>query len=119
MTTTTGILRQSAEEILSDVETFYLGPGSPWIDGIQRSPSDPRLLEITMWDPDDVTEGEGDRVTYRVSAGRLKDAFLAAKKNGLALCCERDIADEQLGLGCAADLDIIIQMACYGRLVWG
>lgn len=113
----TGIARQSATEILDDLEYFYFGGTTPWIHGATRNTQDTGLTVITMSDPD---SEDLDKVKhYTVSAERIKDAFAQARANGLRLCCASDISSYGLGCGCAADLATVIQLACYGRLVFG
>jgi len=117
MSAPTGILTQPAASVLEDVDEFFFGY-LPWYHGSVYNADRSRLI-VTMTDPD---EDEGDNETtktYELSAQQIKDAFATAKQKRYHLCCEADIADEQLGLGCAQDLDIILQVACYDELVFG
>lgn len=113
---TTGIFTQTAASVLEDLDEFYFGY-CPWFHGTKLV-EDGTRIQVTMTDPD---EDEGDNETtktYELSAQNIKDAFAAAKQKGYGLCCKTDIEDEQLGLGCAQDLDIILQMACYKELTF-
>lgn len=113
---TTGIFTQTAASVLEDVEEFYFGY-MPWYHGSKYNEAGDRLI-VTMTDPD---EDDGDNETtkeYTLSAAQFKDAFTAAKAGKFHLCCEQDIAEEQLGLGCAQDLDIILQTACYKDVIF-
>lgn len=109
-----GIFAQPAESILEDIQDFYFG-SIPWI-GRRTLSEDKTSIEARMWDP----EGdEGDFTTYTLTAEQVTQTFtqlLTANKN---LCCKVDIITEQLGYGCAADLDFILQQACYGEQVFG
>lgn len=109
----TGIHTQTADELLTQVDEFYFGYLS-WYFGTERKGD---RLEITLSDPD--ADDESTTKEYLVSANQLKEAFAKAKERGYHLCCERDIVEEGIGLGCAQDLDIIVQTACYGELVFG
>lgn len=111
----TGIFTQPAESILTDVEEFYFGGVVPWFHGAKRNEDGSRVL-VTLSDPegDDLDETK----EYELSASRIKDAFVTANTQGYHLCCAEDIFTEQLGYGCAQDLDIILQTACYGELVF-
>lgn len=113
----TGLFTQPSESILEDVEEFYFGY-LPWFHGSTYNDDRTRVL-VTMTDPDQ-DEGENETTkVYELSAQNIKDAFTAATQKGYGLCCKADITQEQLGYGCAQDLDIILQMACYKELVFG
>lgn len=114
---TTGIFTQPAASVLEDVDEFYFGGVSPWFHGTRLS-DDGRFVVVTLTDPDEDDGANETTKEYTLSAGRVKDAFLEAKRLGYHLCCENEIADEQLGYGCAQDLGIVLQTACYGRLVF-
>lgn len=109
----TGIHTQTADELLTDVEEFYFGYNT-WFFGAER---DGDHLVITVSDPD--ADDESTTKEYRVNATGLHNAFTEAKKRGYYLCCKEDITQEGLGFGCAQDLEIIVQTACYGELVFG
>lgn len=113
---TTGIFTQTAASVLEDVEEFYFGY-LPWYHGSKYNEAGDRLI-VTMTDPDEDGGDNETTKTYELSAQNIKDAFTAAKQKGYGLCCKTDIEDEQLGLGCAQDLDIILQMACYKELTF-
>lgn len=112
-----GIFTQAAS-VLEDVEEFHFGY-LPWLHQISRDDADTSKLLVTMTDPD---EDEGDNETtkvYELSAAQIKQAFTTAKEKGCNLCCKSDIEAEQLGYGCAEDLDLILQTACFGEAVFG
>lgn len=108
-----GIHTQTADELLTEVDEFYFGYSS-WYFGTEHKGD---RLKITLSDPD--ADDESTTKDYLVSATQLKNAFTEAKKRGYYLCCERDIVEEGIGFGCAQDLGIIVQTACYGELVFG
>lgn len=110
----TGIFTQPAASILEDVEDFYFG-SLPWM-GRRKIADDGKTIVVRMHDPE---EDEGVTKVYPLTADQIREAFKTAKDKGYHLCCAEDITTEQLGYGCAQDLDIIVQTACYGELVFG
>lgn len=115
--TNPGIDTQSAASILEDVDDFYFGGCLPWFHGTRISGTGAKVI-VTLTDPD---EDDGDDETakdYELSARHIRNAFAKAEKQGYHLCCLDEIVNEQLGCGCAQDLDIILQTACYGELVF-
>lgn len=113
----TGIFTQPATSVLEDVDEFYFGY-LPWYHGTELTKDNARV-RVTLTDPE---EDEGDDETtkvYELTATQIKEAFTTAGSKSYHLCCAEEIRDEQLGLGCAQDLDIILQTACYGELVFG
>lgn len=115
MSEPTGIFTQSAESVLEDVE-FIFGY-LPWYHGSVYT-ADRTSLVVTMTDPN---EDEGDNEStknYELSGAKFKDAYATAKMKGYRLCCAGEIDQEQLGLGCAHDLDVILQTACYGEVTF-
>lgn len=114
--TSTGIFTQSAASILQDVDEFYFGGTLPWYHGSKLT-EDGSRVRVTMDDPE--SDDESRTKDYELSAAQIKEAFREAKQKGYNLCCAADIESEQLGFGCAQDLDIILQTACYGELVFG
>lgn len=113
--TRTGIFTQSAESVLQDVDEFYFGGALPWFHGTELIPADSKI-RVHLDDPE---QDEGISKAYDLTATQIKNAFQAAKLNGYRLCCVDDIQNERLGYGCVQDLDIILQTACYGRLIFG
>lgn len=113
---THGILTQSAASILEDVDDFYFGGVLPWYHSAELTTDGARVI-VRLGDPE--ADDEGQTKTYELSAAQIKKAFTAALEKKYSLCCAGEIATEQLGLGCAQDLDIILQTACYGELVFG
>lgn len=114
---TTGIYAQSAGSIREDVLTFYFGGTAPWIVSRETTAEPYPKLKLTLWNPEN--EDPDDLKQYEVTSSQIKDAFSEANRRGYHLCCRNDIQNEQLGYGCAQDLDIILQTAAYGRLVFG
>ena len=111
-----GIFGQSAASVLEDVDEFFFGGCTPWIEAISLDAPRSRL-RVTIWDPD-AEEGTSTRVV-ELSANQIKEAYQEAKRREYRLCCARTIESDELGAGCAQDLDIVIQTACFGRLVYG
>lgn len=111
----TGLSTQSDDSVLLDLEEFYFGSLS-WYHGSERDTHDPSRTNVTLDDPD---EDEGVTKVYPLTADQIREAFKTAKDKGYHLCYAEDITTEQLGYGCAQDLDIIVQTACYGELVFG
>ncbi|MFF1880252.1 hypothetical protein ACFVVC_02120 [Pseudarthrobacter sp. NPDC058196] len=114
--TNTGIFTQSADSVLQDVDEFYFGGALPWYHGSKLTEDGSRVL-VTLDDPE--ADDESQTKDYELSASQIKEAFRKAKGKGYNLCCTADIESEQLGFGCVQDLDIILQTACYGELVFG
>lgn len=112
----TGIFTQSAASILEDVDEFYFGGILDWHHGTELT-SDGTAVVVTLSDPD--ADDFEVTVDYPLSAEKIKQAFTTAKQKRYNLCCRSDIEDEQLGYGCAMDLDVILQTACYGQIVFG
>lgn len=111
----TGLSAQSDESVLVDVEEFYFG-GIPWHHGSKRDTNDLNITNVILDDPD---EDEGVGKIYPLTAGKIREAFKIASEKGYHLCCAEAITSDQLGYGCAQDLDIILQTACYGEIVFG
>ena len=112
----TGIFTQSAASILQDVDEFYFGGALSWYHGTELT-KDGSRVRVTLNDPE--SDDESQTKDYELSATRIKEAYHEAKQKGYHLCCAAAIESEQLGFGCVQDLDIILQMACYGELVFG
>lgn len=112
----TGIITQSSASVLHDVDEFYFGGSVPWYHGTELV-EDGSRVRVTMSDPE--SDDESETKEYVLSAVQIKDAYLEAKRRGYRLCCAADIESEQLGYGCAQDLDVVLQTACYGELVFG
>lgn len=108
-----GIFTQSAPSILDDVVEFYFGGTIPWIIRRHRDGS---RIDITMWNPDG--DEIGDPKVYSLTGGDIKKAYFSAKSSGAYLCCARDIENEGLGYGCAQDLDVVLQTATYGKVIF-
>ena len=112
----TGITTQSDDSILEDIEEFYFAGSAPWIRNAQRAIDElPRTL-LTMWDPN--AEEDTTLKSYTVTADEIRAAFVTAQERGYHLCCAADIQSERLGYGCADDLNLILQTAAYGELVF-
>lgn len=111
---TEGIFRQPARSVLTDLDEFYFGY-LPWLHSRQLN-DDRSRITVVMSNPaeDDLT----DTITCELSAADVKNAVTTAMQSGSYLCCLSDIVSDQLGAGCAQDLDIILQTACYGRIAF-
>lgn len=110
----TGLFTQTAASVLEDLDEFYFGY-CPWFHGTKLV-EDGTRIQVTMTDLDE-DEGDNEIVkVYELSAQNIKDAFTEAKQGRFHLCCASEIENEQLGYGCAQDLNIIVQTACYGKV---
>lgn len=112
----TGIFTQSAASVLRDVDEFYVGGVLPWFHGTELT-DDGSRVRVELADPE--SDDESRTKAYELSAAQIKEAFRTTKARGYHLCCVDDIQSEQLGDGCVQDLDIVLQTACYGELVFG
>jgi hypothetical protein len=114
-----GIMTQSAQSILEEVDEFYFGGVIPWYHGTELVSEDGSLrLNVSLTDPEDDTNAVV--VTYGpFSAARMRGSFLALVEQGQPLCCVQDILEEGIGYGCAQDLDLILQHVCYGEIIFG
>lgn len=101
---------QTDDQILKDVDEFYFGGYIPWLHSITRE-DDALIISMDNPSTDEATE-------YRVTAPMLRAATDNAYDVAY-MCCKSDIRDDGLGYGCAQDLDAIIQIACFGELVYG
>lgn len=112
-----GIFTQRAASILAEVDEFYMGGFAPWYHGTELN-ADGRTIAVYMDDPQS-DERDPEQGTYNLTATQIKKAYTKALHEGYALCCHRGIATDGIGSGCAQDLDITLQIACYGDLVFG
>lgn len=114
---TTATLTQDDHSLLQDIEEFYFGD-LPWFHGASLVQTEPPLLKVTLTDPESDDDSNEETKTYELSAAQVHGAFTKAQEYGYDLCCAEEIVSEQLGYGCAQDLDVILQTACYGELVF-
>lgn len=107
------IEREMPTEQITD---FVLGmPTYSWFGGISHQDG---VLSI---DHDDPNGEEGAwALTTKIPDQEFLDALVEAHNRfPHAFCCWEDMTTDELGLGCSDDLDIALQFAVYGDIVFG
>ena len=103
-----------AEQVADLIE--MIGSYSWWQD--VTTDWEARTVTLTIDDPDH-SETEAVPLTKTVTFQHVLDALGAAYIAKTPFCCWDDMVNDELGLGCADDADLLGQWIMFSEIVYG
>ncbi len=115
MTTTNPRRGDTRRAVIADFSEFYRGAGYMWFTSIASTAAE--TLRVTAEDPNPGVDAD-HLFTVDLTASDIHTAFEKALSGTGHLCCLEAIRDDCYGVGCADDIDTILQVAIYGEVIY-